>query len=182
MKTNMKIVVFALLAFGMFACGGNGKKLTLDDVLAAQTTLFNADHTMNRNEAPKVAKTYCQYVKQNPNDTTVVKWLYHAMEIQVLLKNSDKSIEIGNQLLKQYPQSEWAPMSLFLMGSYVYDDQLKDTAQAHVVFQRIIDEYPECELVDDAQKSIEYLGLTPEEIMTKIMLSHIDEDEGPIVP
>ena len=178
MKTNMKIVVFALLAFGMFACGGNGKKLTLDDVLAAQATLFNADHTMNRNEAPKVAKTYCQYVKQNPNDTTVVKWLYHAMEINVMMKDADKSIELCDQLLEQYPQSKWAPMSLLLVGSFVYEDMLNDTAQAHAAYQKLIDNYPESALVNDAQKSIEYLGLTQEERMSRIITSQMNvEDE-----
>ena len=180
MKNTLRMMILALLAFGMFACGG--KKLTEEDLREAQATLFNEDQSINEEAAPKVAEKYCKFVKQNPNDSSAAKWLYHAMEINVLLKNADKSVEIGNQLLKQYPESEWAPMSLFLMGSYVYDDQLKDTAQAHVVFQRLIDEYPESELVDDAQKSIEYLGFTPEEIMTKIMLSHIDEDEGPIVP
>ena len=178
MKTNMKIVVFALLAFGMFACGGNGKKLTLDDVLAAQATLFNANHTMNRNEAPKVAKTYCQYVKQNPNDTTVVKWLYHAMEINVMMKDADKSIELCDQLLEQYPQSKWAPMSLLLVGSFVYEDMLNDTAQAHAAYQKLIDNYPESALVNDAQKSIEYLGLTQEERMSRIITSQMNvEDE-----
>ena len=177
MKTNMKIVVFALLAFGMFACGGNGKKLTLDDVLAAQATLFNANHTMNRNEAPKVAKTYCQYVKQNPNDTTVVKWLYHAMEINVMMKDADKSIELCDQLLEQYPQSKWAPMSLLLVGSFVYEDMLNDTAQAHAAYQKLIDNYPESALVNDAQKSIEFLGLTQEERMSRIMTSRMDVEE-----
>ena len=66
-------------------------------------------------------------------------------------------------------------MSLFLMGSYVYNDQLNDTAKAHVMFQRLIDEYPDSELVDDAQKSIEYLGLTPEEIMARIIEQQMEE-------
>ena len=67
-------------------------------------------------------------------------------------------------------------MSLFLLGSYVYDSQLNDTAKAHVAFQRLIDSYPESELVDDAQMSIKYLGLTPEEIMERIMSQTEVED------
>ena len=85
-----------------------------------------------------------------------------------------KSIEIGNQLLEQYPQSKWAPQTLLTLGSFVYNDQLKDTAQAHVMFQRLIDEYPDSDLVGDAQKSIEYLGLSPEEIMSLIMMSQME--------
>ena len=51
------------------------------------------------------------------------------------------------------------------------------SAQAHVTFQKLIDDYPESPLVDDAEKSIEYLGLTPEEIMNIIMMSQFVEEE-----
>ena len=174
MKMTLKMMVFTVLAFGLFACGG--KTLTQNDLKKAEASLFNEDKSLNEATAPQVAETYCKYVEQNPDDSTAVEWLYHAMEINVMLKNADKSIELCNQLLQQYPQSKWAPMSLFLVGSYVYNDQLNDTAQAHAAFQRLIDNYPESALVDDAQMSIEYLGLTPDEIMTLIMMSQMEED------
>ena len=175
MKNTLKLMLAVVLAFGMFACGE--KKLTQDDLKKAEATLFNDDKTINEDVAPKVAEKYCKFVEQNPNDSTAAEWLYHAMEISVLLKDADKSIEVGDKLLKQYPQSSWAPMSLFLLGSFVYDEQLNDTAQAHVAFQRLIDEYPQSEFVDDAQRSIEYLGLTPDEIMSLIIMSQREEDE-----
>ena len=180
MKKTLKMMVFVVLAFGLFACGGNSKKLTLEDMRAAQSTLFNANGTLNEEEAPKVAKKYCKYVEQNPNDTTVVIWLFHAMEINTMLKNSDKSIKLCDQLLQQYPQSKWAPQALLMLGSFVYNDQLNDTAMAHATFQRLIDEYPDSDLVDDAQRSIEYLGLSPDEIMGLIMMSQMEVKEEEI--
>ena len=171
------MMVFALLAFGLFACGGNGKRLTLEDLRAAQSTLVNANGSLNEKEAPKVAKKYCQYVKQNPNDTSAVKWLFHAMEINVMLKEADKSIALCDQLLEQFPQSKWAPMSLALLGSYVYEDMLNDTAKAHAAYQRLIDDYPESGLVEDAKKSIEYLGLSDEDKMSLIMMSQMDVED-----
>ena len=177
MKPSLKLLFVILLAFGMFACGEGEKKITREDLEAAQASLFNKDRTLNDSVAPEVAEKYCQFVKQNPNDSTAAMWLYHAMEINVMLKNADKSIALGNQLVKQYPRTSWAPMSLFLLGSYVYNDQLNDTAQAHKTFQKLIDDYPNSPLVDDAEKSIEYLGLTPDEIMNLIMMSQFEEDE-----
>ena len=94
------------------------------------------------------------------------------------MKDADKSIELCDQLLEQYPQSKWAPMSLLLVGSFVYEDMLNDTAQAHAAYQKLIDNYPESALVNDAQKSIEYLGLTQEERMSRIITSQMNvEDE-----
>ncbi len=178
MNKTLKLMAFALLALGMLACGGNAKKITVEELKEAQTTLFNGNGTLNEKEAPKVAEKYCQFVKQNSGDTAVAKWLFHAMEIQVMLKDSKKSIEIGNQLLEQYPQSKWAPQTLLTLGSFVYNDQLNDTANAHIMFQRLIDDYPNSDLVDDAQKSIEYLGLSPDEIMSLIMMSKMEVEEN----
>ena len=168
-------MLFALLAFTMLACGGKEKKLTYDDLKAAQATLFNEDHSMNEEKAPKVAEKYCQFVEQNPNDSMAATWLFHAFEINVTLKNADKSTELCNQLVEKYPDSEWAPRALLYAGTFVYDDMLNDTAQAHAMFQKLIDDYPDDPFVDDAKKSIEYLGLTPDQIMARIMMSQIKE-------
>ena len=162
MKNTLKLMMLAVLAFGMMACGGKEQKLTQDDLKAAEKTLFNENRTLNEEVAPEVAEKYCLFVKQNPNDSTSAKWLFHAMEINVMLKNADKSIELCNQLNEDYPDSEWTPRALLYVGSFVYNDQLNDTAQAHATLH-------------DAQKSIEYLGLSPDEIMARIMMSQMEE-------
>ena len=174
MKKTLKLMAVALLALGLFACGESQKEITLEEVREAQSILFNENGSLNEKEAPRVAEKYCQFAKQNLNDTSAAKWLFHAMEINLMLKDSNKSIEIGNQLLEQYPHSKWAPRTLLTLGSFVYNDQLNDTAQAHAMFQRLIDDYPDSEFVDDAQKSIEYLGLSPEEIMSLIVTSQME--------
>lgn len=175
MKNILKLTLFSLLAIGLLACGGNTKKLTQEDLKKAEASLFNEDRSIKVEEAPKVAEKYCQFVEQNPDDSTAATWLFHAMEINVMLKNADKSIELCNQLTEQYPDSEWAPRALLYVGSFVYDDILNDTAQAHAMYQKLIDDYPNDRLVEDAKKSIEYLGLTSEQIMARIMMSNLEE-------
>ena len=174
MKKTLKLMAVVLLALGLFACGE--KKLTNEDMKKAEKTLFNEDQSLNEEVAPKVAEQYCKFVEQNPNDASADKWLFHAMEINVMLKDAEKSEALCDQLLKQYPKSKWAPKGLLLLGSYVYNDQLNDTARAHQAYQRLIDEYPESELVEDAKKSIEYLGLSPEEIFSLFATSEMIEE------
>jgi TolA-binding protein len=176
MEKTLKLMVFALLAFGLFACGETEKKLTYYDLKEAEKTLFNADQSLNEAAAPEVAEKYCLFVDQNPKDSLADEWLYHALEINVMMKDVQKSETLCDQLLKQYPQSHWAPVSLFLMGNYIYDGQLNDTAKAHIVYQRLIDEYPDSKLVDDAQKSIEFLGWTPDQIMNHFMMSQYEDE------
>ena len=175
MRNTLKIMVFAVLAFGLFACGE--KKLTQDDMKAAEKTLMNENWTMNMDVAPQVAEKYCKFVEQNPDDPTAPTWLFHALEINVALKNVDKSVELCDQLIAQYPESKWSPKSLMLMGSYLYEDQLNDTAMAHKAYQRLIDEFPNDSLVKDARILIDCLGLTDEEKWNKIMFSRIPEED-----
>ena len=49
-------MVFALLAFGLFACGETKKKLTYYDLKEAEKSLFNADQSLNEAVAPEVAE------------------------------------------------------------------------------------------------------------------------------
>lgn len=174
MKKSLMIMIAAFLAFGMMACGE--KKITQKDLEEAEAKLFYENGLVNEEIAPQVAEKYCKFVEQNPEDSTAALWLYHAMEINVMLKNADKSIELGNQLLSQYPDSPMAPRTLFLMGSYVYDDILQDTAQAHVMFQRLIDEYPQSKHVEDAKRAIWFLGLTPDQIMSILAMEQMTEE------
>lgn len=180
MKNTLKIMAVALLAFAMFACGETEKKLTVDDVKAAEKTLMNENWSMNMEVAPQVAETYCKFVEQSPDDPTAPTWLFHAMEINVNLRNTDKSVELCNQLLDKYPESKWSPKSLILLGSYVYEDQLNDTAAAHRAYQRLIDEYPNDSLSRDAKVLIQCLGLTNEEKLSVILMSQmkVEEDNG----
>lgn len=167
--------MFAALAFGMVACGE--KKLTQEDLRAAEAKMMGDDWTMDTDMAPKVAEKYLKFVEQNPNDSTAPTWLFHALEINVVLKDADKSIELGNKLVEEYPESSWAPRTLLVMANYVYDDQLHDLDMARATYEKLINDYPDSELVDDAQKLIQYLGMTPEEIMSAIMMSQMEEEE-----
>ena len=176
MKKTLKLMFFALLAFGMFACGETEKKLTYYDLKEAEKTLFNADQSLNEAVAPEVVEKYCRFVEENPKDSLADEWLYHALEINVMMKDAQKSEALCEQLLKQYPQSHWAPVSLFLMGNYVYDSQMNDTGKGHAAFYILIDDYPDSKLVDDAQKSIEFLGWTPEQIMNHFLMSQFEDE------
>ena len=176
MRNTLKITFFAIMALGLFACGE--KKLTQEDLKKAEAMLFNDDQTMNEAVAAQVAEKYIKFVEQSPDDPTAPTWLFHAFEINVQTKNAEKSLELGKKLVEQYPESSWAPRTLFLMANYVYDEQLHDLDKAREAYERLISDYPDSELADDAQKLIEYLGMTTEEIMTTIMMSKMEEEEG----
>ena len=178
MKKTLNLLFVAVLALGMFACGE--KKLTYQDMKKAEATLFDEEGYLDTLNAPKVAEKYLKFVKQHPNDTSASLWLYHAMELNVIMNNPEKSKELCDRLIKEYPDSEWTPVGLYLMGT-VYDEYYKDLDKARETYERVLRDYPDSDIIESVKASIKYLGWTPEEIFADIAMSQI-EDELPPVP
>ena len=176
MKKTLKLMLVALLAMGMFACGE--KKLTYQDMKKAEATLFDEEGYLDTLNAPKVAEKFLKFVEQNPDDTTASLWLYHAMELNVMMKNTEKSMELCNQLVESYPDSKWTPRGLYLLGSFIYEEELKDLDKALEVYDRILKDYPNCDIIESVQASKKYLGCTPEQIMGDIGLSMFVEEDS----
>lgn len=173
MKKTIKMMIIALLAFGMFSCGE--KKQTYADMKKVEATLFTEDGKLDSLQIPKVEKKYVEFVKNNPNDSTAPIWLYHAMELNVMMNNTDKIIELCDQMTKQYPDSKWAPRGLYLLGSFVYEKELGDLDKAREIYDRILTDYPDSELIESVEASKKYLGWSPEKIMEDIAMKQFKQ-------
>ena len=176
MKKTLKLMMLALLAFGMMACGE--KKLTQDDLKKAELTLTDNDGNLNMEAAPAVVEQFCKFVEQNPDDASAPGWLFKALQIEIKAAVSEKAIELCNKLVGDYPTYENNPAALVMTASEVYDSQLHDMDQARATYEKVISDYPDSDWAKTAEKMIEYLGMTPEEILTKIMMSNMEEEEG----
>ena len=173
MKKTINLLFVAVLALGMFACGE--KKLTYQDMKKAEATLFDKEGNLDSLAAPKVAEKYCQFVEQNPDDSTAALWLYHAMELNVMLRNPEKSIELCNKLTENYPNSKWTPRGLYLLGAFIYEKEYNDLDKAREVYDKIINDYPDCDIIESVEASKKYLGWTNEQIMADIAFSQYKE-------
>ena len=64
------------------------------------------------------------------------------------------------ELIRRFPKSRYSDQAQFMIG-YTYDQQgLLDKARE--AYQKVIDNFPDSELVDDAKISIANLGKPPE--------------------
>ena len=163
MKNITKILFLAIMAIGMFACGE--KKLTENDLVEAEKTLFNDDMTANAEAVPAVVTQFCKFAEQNPDCVNAPEWLFKALEISVNYLDAEKTIEIGNQLIENYPEFEKTPVGMFILGSFVYEDKLHDLDKAREMYERILAEYPDSEFVPSVEASLRNLGKTPEELI-----------------
>ena len=186
MKRTLKFMIVAMLALGMWACGGNGKnaqneqeKITLEDLKKTEASLWDERGILDVEAAPAAVEQYCKFVEQNPDDKTASDWLFKAFQIALKLEKYAQADELGDKLMKDYPQFEQIPCLMFLMAREVYDKGCHDLDKASSMYQRIISEYPESDWAGNAEEMNEkYLGKTDEEIMSQIMMSQMEEVEG----
>ena len=176
MKNILKTVLLVSLALAMFAC--SEKKVTEDDLKKAEAALFNDEMMVNPDLASQTAEKYCRFVKQNPDAPAAPNWLFKALSIYINAKDAEKSIETCNMLMEDYPDFTYTPTGMFMLANCIYDAEQHDLDKARALYEKIISDYPDNELVPTVEKSIEYLGMTPEEILTLIQMSQMDTEEG----
>jgi outer membrane protein assembly factor BamD (BamD/ComL family) len=77
--------------------------------------------------------------------------------------NFPGAIQAYEDIVKRFPKSPQAPQCQFMVG-YLYANQLKDMGKAKGAYQLFIRNYPEHELVKDAQWELDHLGKDVNEI------------------
>ena len=135
----MKRVLFLVVLFATVAitgCHNNPK---------TPTTNENAETEVNANSPEALFNAIGErmYAKQDPQET----------------------IKMVDRLVTDYPEYENNPVALFMLASFVYDEQMHDLDKARETYQRVIDEYPGTPFANDATIAITQLGMTPEELV-----------------
>lgn len=164
----MKKATFILaLAMTVFMAGcHNGNKTTENDVRRAEAALFNEDQTVNPDAATDAVAVFGKYAEDNPEAADAADWLFKAVEVSVNTRQDpQQSIALVNRLVTDYPSFDKNPVALFMMATFVYDEQLHDLDQARETYQQIVDNYPDSPFAHDAAIAITQLGMTPEELI-----------------
>ena len=86
-----------------------------------------------------------------------------AQQLQVDGKFGE-AVTFYEKFLKEYPASPHAYKAQFMIG-FIYNESLKDTTKARLAFEKVIRNYPENDLSDDAKWMIENLNRGPDEII-----------------
>lgn len=163
MKRSVLFIAIAMMIV-MVAC--NNKKTTENDVKKAEEALFNADQTTNTEAVPNAIATFSKYAEENPDAANAAEYLFKAVEISINTKqDAQQSIDLVNRLVTKYPTFDKNPVALFMLATFVYDEQLHDLDKAREAYQQVIDQYPDSPFARDAEIAITQLGMTPEELI-----------------
>lgn len=177
MKRSIIIIAVAM-AFVVAGCHRN-TKTTENDVKKAEEALFSEGGIANDEAVPDAIATFSKFAEENPGDAKAPEYLFKALEISVNTKQDpQQSIGFCNRLLTDYPQFDKNPVALFMLATFVYDEQLHDLDKARAAYQQVMDQYPDSPFAKDAAIAITQLGMTPEELIKMFESQEKSEDRS----
>jgi tetratricopeptide (TPR) repeat protein len=177
-RTLKKLIPYSLslitLAFLWYGCGGGGNKGTVANSDTLRQSCLNSIKTIEAKLKTTVTPdaytyntaitTYLKFANSFPNDSMAPKCLFDAANISMSLNQYQRAINLYDTINTKYPTFKKAADCVFIRG-FIYDDKLKDTANARKMYQMVIDKYPNDSLAVQAKAAISILGKSYDEII-----------------
>ncbi len=159
MKKQIYFIALCI-AIGVFACQNAPDQTVLQQAVAtAQKALSDSDpYDFSEEKARNLVGAYENYVK-NVNDSNTPAYLFSSGELYRSLKEFQKEIDVYERLIKEYPDYEKAPQSLFLLG-FCYENNLGNLPKAKEAYESFIQKYPKHQMYQAAEFSLKNLAFS----------------------
>lgn len=77
-----------------------------------------------------------------------------------------KAISYFQKIIEKYPHSKEAPTALFMTG-FIQANELKNYDAARKSYNQFLKDYPQHEMATAAQQELDFMGVSPDEIISK---------------
>lgn len=134
---------------------------------------------LSENKISDAISNYEKLIEKYPNSTYATEALYRLGNIyqNKLVPNISneeamkKAISYYEKIIAQNKKDKFAPKALFMIG-FIQANELKNYDEATKTYKKFLSDYPDNELTKAAQDELDYMGLSPEEIIAKKNISN----------
>ena len=160
MNTLKRFIGIIVVATVLVACQSSKSKLSEQITLLEKETSTGYDVA----KLEKLSSMYREYITKFPQDSKVVEYLFQSGTVNIILRKGGEASSDFTMLVDKFSQSPHLAEAYYYIA-YVYEDILYDIEAARLAYTDFITRFPEHKLVSDAKLSIQYLGVSPEEII-----------------
>lgn len=154
------------LVLCMTACKPNRDE-TLAKIHLYEDSVLMLDIVADPLMADTMIDMYSNFAMRFPKDSLAPLYLFRAAEVAANVGKTDNALDFLDQLIEKYPNYEDLGGAYFLIG-YTYENAGKfDLAKE--AYGTFVEQYPEHPLAADTKKMIPQLGLSPEEVLAKLI-------------
>lgn len=166
----MKSAFKALLVILFFAAAckekpaANPQTLALEQIDSLEAVLLDDSLGLTDQTASAIVKAYLQYADAYPKDSNAVDFLFKAADVMRGMYRYQDAIRTLDLVVERYPKTDKAPAALFYAGFILHNDTDQNNLAAPY-FQKLIEEFPDHPLADDARNLLPLLNMTDEQIL-----------------
>ena len=171
MKRLSPIPSFFIVVLIFVIAGACNRKAEVDPKTQAiakidslEAELLDDSLGLSDQTASAIVKAYLQFADAYPKDSNAVDYLFKASDVMRGMYRYQDAIQTLELVVKRYPKSDKAPTALFYAGFILHND----TEQNHLAipyFQRLIEEFPNHPLSDDARNLMPLLNMNEEQLL-----------------
>ena len=179
MSKKLSLPLLIISALLIASCGGNKQntdgtaKPSIEESKKNYQSLIDSiekkmqatrDMPIDHGTAMFAMKCYDEYASYFPKEDKSPEYLFKAGEIANSMRFPEPAINYLSRLVTNYPSYKNIPYAIFMKGM-IYDDQLKDTANARKMYQEVINRFPNTQMAEDSKSSIKNLGKSVEDLV-----------------
>lgn len=169
MKANRLSLALLLSASLLLVVASSCKKSEQDkmrDEISKQEAALYSDKTqeIDKDKALEMERLYISYADKYADDTLSAEYLFRAAEIAENAGHPNNAITYLTKIEDNHKEYRNYPLVIF-KKAYVYENCLKNIDSARKYYQKFIDEYPNHELVETANASLMFLGMTDDQLI-----------------
>ena len=157
------LLVLAVIALVFAGCNNNDPAKRINKL---EQQVFATDGAIVPEVASDLVSAYCDYADANPDDAMSPEYLFKAVDVSMNLNEPQRTISIIDRLIAYYPDYPRTQAALFVKG-FIFETRYNNLDMAKKIYEQYLEQYPDGEFADDCKASIEFLGLSPEELVKR---------------
>lgn len=165
----MRVTAFYALALLILtSCGTqpiSKRSSSLNKIDSLETVFFDdSKEKSDQGTGMALVRAYAKFYQDNKEDSLAVDMLFKAGEVSMGILQGNLAVKYFDLIAEDHNNFYKAPEALFLAG-FCSENINSDTTNARIYYERFIAQYPEHHLVEDAQFSIENMGMSDNELI-----------------
>jgi tetratricopeptide (TPR) repeat protein len=164
------------IAIVLTACGGNTEAKADPEtthaiegarrIRAMEDSIFNAKAGFDPRSAQALVDVYLAYAKTHPLDSLAPEFIFRAAGVKRSLKDPKASIALYDRIIRDY--NGWRKLAdAYYLRAFVIDSDLGQKGEAKKAYEEVIGRFPDHPFAQDAQRMIDYLGMSDEELLKR---------------
>lgn len=133
-----------------------------DSLVTLEHKLINKDLTLNNKVADSLYRKSLFFDSIFPKSTHKEKVLVFAAKSADGMNKNEANLNIINQLILSFPDSENTPIYLYNKGK-IYEEKLKNIPEAIKIYKQIVNQYPKSDIAKNLIDYISFISKTKEE-------------------